>query len=322
MSERLRIRPARRASDAAQDSDAVLLTLAAAGVPVAALDPAGIIVTANPNFADRLGQTVAAITGQPLGRVFGDRVDLRTAVERVANGVDTIGRSELEITADGSSRRIAVTIGSTVIDGELRLLAVLEDLLSARPAPVTPRSEGLANTDTLTGLPGRVAFDSLLLSSLRRAKRTESPFALLFCSIDGLDEINRDLGDRAADVVVGNIGHRLTHLLRHHDALGRLGANEFGVLAESVDDVDVARIVARRLVTAAQEPISVAGTEVRVSLSVGFTLAGGHERPTIVMAEADRALRTAESGTPLRAGHPAKIVAVTDLVSAESSDPT
>jgi len=61
-----------------------------------------------------------------------------------------------------------------------------------------------------------------------------------------------------------------------------------------VEDEASAHLVARRLASAIAGPIDVDGVDVRIGVSIGFTLARGHERPQELLAEAERAMEGAK----------------------------
>ena len=135
---------------------------------------------------------------------------------------------------------------------------------------------------------------ALLESSLRRSARTLVPLAVMTCDLDGFRVVNERLGDAAGDVVLQAVASRLSHTLRQNDVLARFTADEFIVVAEEVEDEASAHLVARRLASAIAGPIDVDGVDVRIGVSIGFTLARGHERPQELLAEAERAMEGAK----------------------------
>ena len=148
--------------------------------------------------------------------------------------------------------------------------------------------------DGLTGLPNRGKLELLLAGALRRAAREVTPIAVLFCDLDGFKAVNDQLGHSAGDDLLKLVAQRLTHTLRLHDVLGRIGGDEFVVITEEVTDEETARQVADRLIAAVSEPITIDGTAVNVGMTVGFTMATGREDAKDLIAEADRAMYAAK----------------------------
>lgn len=121
----------------------------------------------------------------------------------------------------------------------------------------------LASTDALTGLPNR----NLLTERLREC-RSET-HSLLFLDLDDFKTINDSLGHRAGDRVLVELGRRIGEAVREDDFVARIGGDEFGVLAETVD-ADLLEAVAERLLAAVRAPLVLEGRELRLSTSIGI----------------------------------------------------
>jgi predicted signal transduction protein with EAL and GGDEF domain len=79
-------------------------------------------------------------------------------------------------------------------------------------------------------------------------------------------------------------------------SLFRLGADEFTILLETVDDPSDALRIARRLQEAVAAPFPIESREVRASASVGIALTtAAHTRPEDVLKDADVAMRRAKA---------------------------
>ncbi|HVT98550.1 MAG TPA: GGDEF domain-containing protein [Acidobacteriaceae bacterium] len=104
----------------------------------------------------------------------------------------------------------------------------------------------LAQTDGLTGLLNRRAFEQILARELARAQRGGDSLAVLLVDIDRFKEVNDTLGHLAGDEVIRRVSAVLRGGLRPADALGRYGGEEFVcMLRES--SPDQAEEVAERL---------------------------------------------------------------------------
>jgi diguanylate cyclase (GGDEF)-like protein len=93
------------------------------------------------------------------------------------------------------------------------------------------RMEQLAETDGLTGLANRRAFDRVLGVEFRRLRRSGAPLSLILLDVDHFKLFNDHYGHVAGDdclrSVAGVIGSAIT---RAADVAARYGGEEFGVV--------------------------------------------------------------------------------------------
>jgi diguanylate cyclase (GGDEF)-like protein/PAS domain S-box-containing protein len=130
----------------------------------------------------------------------------------------------------------------------------------------------LATHDTLTGLPNRTLFIEELGRSMREARHDGRQLALLFIDLDHFKIINDTLGHDAGDLLLTRMATALRECLRPHDLVARLGGDEFVVLVRHPAGHDEAAVVARKLLAAVTQPMSLKGQECRVSASVGICI--------------------------------------------------
>lgn len=153
----------------------------------------------------------------------------------------------------------------------------------------------LAMTDHLTGLANRVQFERTLEAELGRAMRQDEPFTLLLLDLDGFKAVNDGFGHAAGDETLKEVSLRLQPQVRAGDLLARLGGDEFGVIMRD-GDATAAQALARRIVRAVSQPITLSsGDVVGVGVSVG--MAAYSDQVTSVrtlLARADQALYEAK----------------------------
>jgi two-component system, cell cycle response regulator len=89
----------------------------------------------------------------------------------------------------------------------------------------------MAVIDPLTGLHNRRGFFTLAEHALKVSQRSGRGFVLLLADLDGLKAINDGHGHAEGDRAVIETAATLRRTFRRSDILGRLGGDEFGVVA-------------------------------------------------------------------------------------------
>ena len=158
----------------------------------------------------------------------------------------------------------------------------------------------LANYDPLTELPNRRLLNTRLEHALARTRRRGGRLALLYVDLDGFKTVNDSLGHPAGDELLTCIAHRFKDRVRAGDTLGRLGGDEFLVIAESLHCAEDAAVLAQDLLGAVARPVGLDnGHEVYVTASIGISVFpdDGCSDATAMMRDADAALyRAKEQG--------------------------
>ena len=113
--------------------------------------------------------------------------------------------------------------------------------------------ERLATTDSLTGLTSRHRFLERAGEEFSRWERGGAPGALLVLDLDHFKRVNDTWGHAAGDAVLQAVADAFRRTLRIADVAGRLGGEEFAVLAPDTGPDD-ALALAERLRTRAQDP--------------------------------------------------------------------
>ena len=149
--------------------------------------------------------------------------------------------------------------------------------------------------DTLTGLANRELLIDRLDQALARARRDGRAVAVLFLDLDHFKLVNDSLGHGVGDELLVAVGRILVEQLREVDTAARMGGDEFVLLLEEIGGPAEAIAVAERLLVAVREPLRLAGEQLRVSLSVGISVAGADSSSSELLAEADAALYRAKA---------------------------
>jgi diguanylate cyclase (GGDEF)-like protein len=160
---------------------------------------------------------------------------------------------------------------------------------------IDSRLEHDATHDALTGLCNRTVTINRL-SPAARAHRS-GVTAVLFIDLDKFKVINDSLGHSAGDEVLRVVGTRLSRSTRRGDVVGRLGGDEFTVIAYGVADPDEATALADHIRAELNRPITVDGRQLHVDASVGIVLAdpGDPRDGADLLRDADLAMYQAKT---------------------------
>jgi diguanylate cyclase (GGDEF)-like protein/PAS domain S-box-containing protein len=150
-----------------------------------------------------------------------------------------------------------------------------------------------AFTDPLTGLPNRRALTERLNHALALSRRRGLQVGLVHLDLDRFQAVNDTLGTEAGDQLLSQVADRLRWSTRVEDTAVRLGADEFLILAEDVEDLDGLRALADRLLSVLDDPFVLGGREIVLSASVGLTL-GSDVPPDELLKQAHSALSRAK----------------------------
>jgi diguanylate cyclase len=84
-----------------------------------------------------------------------------------------------------------------------------------------------AQTDTLTGIPNRLAWEEQLEQEIARWKRFNTPLVLVIWDVDHFKNVNDSFGHKAGDKVLRTIARNLAGSIRETDFIARYGGEEF-----------------------------------------------------------------------------------------------
>jgi diguanylate cyclase (GGDEF)-like protein len=184
------------------------------------------------------------------------------------------------------------------------LVAYLAAMLSDEIGTAMQRIRTLAETDELTGLANVRMFARVHRQEHERAIRHGRTYSVIVADLDGLQQIQEDLGRETGNRVVVVLANVIARLVRTTDAAARLGGETFVVmLAET--DTEQAMQVCRRLRAAAERCAVESGDrKVRISVTAGAaSYPGDAETPEDLIAAARMAMRAERAARkPLASG--------------------
>lgn len=134
------------------------------------------------------------------------------------------------------------------------------------------RVENLAYYDTLTGLPNRTLFYDRLSLAIAHASRHGKPLALMFIDLDNFKIINDTLGHHVGDMLIKQVGEKLTGCIRKDTTVARLGGDEFTVILADIKGPESAEVVARRIFRCLASPFTLEDYEYYITSSIGIAM--------------------------------------------------
>jgi diguanylate cyclase (GGDEF)-like protein len=151
--------------------------------------------------------------------------------------------------------------------------------------------------DGLTALSNRNSSLGHLGQALERTRRNSASLAVMFVDLDGFKEINDTHGHLVGDAVLSEVAARLTASVREGDHVGRLGGDEFIIVAEPVAGVRESMAIASRVRDAISAPMQIGDLRIESDSSIGVAIAP-HDSdltPDEFLRDADLAVYKAKS---------------------------
>jgi diguanylate cyclase (GGDEF)-like protein len=139
----------------------------------------------------------------------------------------------------------------------------------------------LAVTDPLTGLSNYRKFIDVLDGEIRRADRTDRPFAILFVDVDKLKLINDNLGHIAGNQALCRVANALRGSCRSIDTVARFGGDEFAMILPEAEE-KAAHIVAERIANRLVHDRD--GPTITVSVGVAVYPTNGNRKESLMNA--------------------------------------
>jgi diguanylate cyclase (GGDEF)-like protein len=217
----------------------------------------------------------------------------------VGDAPEWSGEEAVGVVRLGSAGPADVTLPADATGRELGLACrLLAEIVRLRRqdrarAEVHDRLLEEAQTDPVTGLPNRRAWEAALRERLAAAGQADQPLALAILDLDLFKRVNDEHGHAAGDAVLRAAGGVLRKGLRTDDFVARLGGDEFGLLV-NVPDAGTALAVVDRVRGALPAALEQSGSP-PVTASAGLQLAQPPlPSPEALFHAADAALRQAK----------------------------
>lgn len=153
----------------------------------------------------------------------------------------------------------------------------------------------MANSDRLTELANRYAFELHAVELLSLTIRTGQALALLLIDLDRFKEVNDTFGHHVGDELLKQAAQRMRATLRESDYLARLGGDEFALLQPDIHSMHAGAELASKLIRVLSEPFQIEARAITISASIGIAVSP-HDASEldVLLKKADLALYRAK----------------------------
>ena len=159
-----------------------------------------------------------------------------------------------------------------VMTEQLQSITVSRDELNkeiAKQKQLEERLKAMSFTDELTGLYNRRGFFTLAQQQMKITERTKKDMLLFFADLDKMKQINDTMGHQVGDKALIEIATILKEVFRESDIIGRMGGDEFAILA--IDTTDETReVLIMRLHNILDDYNRPEGRSYHLALSIGI----------------------------------------------------
>jgi diguanylate cyclase (GGDEF)-like protein len=155
------------------------------------------------------------------------------------------------------------------------LLVSLVAVSEARDKQIADGELGMLH-DPLTQLPNRLLFQDRVHQAILGATRTGTRAAVIVLDVDRFRDLNQALGHHMGDLLLYELGYRLTDTLRQSDSVARLAGDEFAILLPEVGSDEDALAAAAKIRGALATPVAVRDQSLEVEASAGIALYPDH----------------------------------------------
>lgn len=156
--------------------------------------------------------------------------------------------------------------------------------------------EKMALLDNLTQLANRNYLERELHSRFEEKKRHHVPFGILFMDIDHFKNVNDTYGHDAGDAVLKFVANTFVANARPFDLYGRWGGEEFIGVIRNIGGEDLERLGNRQRLLVEHAYVVHGGEKLRVTVSIGATLAEEGDTIDGLIKRADTLLYESKEG--------------------------
>ena len=229
-------------------------------------------INLNTRAIKNLGYGNSEITQLTLLDVIGEtsRKDFEELMEPLLSGdIEETGFFGYHQRKDGSNYPVEIRFKLQRTESPPVFVGIAQDI--SRMTALKRENKNLTCYDYLTGLPNRQLILEQLNAELLQANKENKAVAVLLMDLDEFKIINDSMGHAAGDAMLRATAERLRDWSPSNCHIARVGGDEFIMILSNTDINSQAQEAADSLLKLFQNPISIDGQEIYVSLSIGIS---------------------------------------------------
>ncbi|CAG9623257.1 sensor domain-containing protein [Sutcliffiella rhizosphaerae] len=233
----------------------------------------GIIVNGN----DACEQIIGFSKNEIIGFSFLDYITKKLPKQKIEMNGKAIHYDLSTKNANGVALYLNVTHVPIIVKDDLKgMYIIAQDITEQRLAEIEREQlqeqlTFLAYHDSLTELPNRRFMEERLEAAIKEAEQSGKMLALLFLDCDHFKVINDTYGHETGDKLLIAFSKRLTNCIRNEDVVGRIGGDEFVIMLQDIEDMEMVVKVADRLLQSLDQPYAVQGKQFQTTTSIGIS---------------------------------------------------
>ena len=235
------------------------------------VEPDLTVQAVNPAFVSIAGFDPSELLGQPL-TLFAPGAHDRAYVDAIWATARHAGAWQGEVTSmrrtgEPFAASLSVTAVRSPTGALEHFVLTLADISQRKYQEHQIRYQ--ASFDRLTDLPNRWLVCERLEEAILRAQRSRTKVAVVFIDLNRFKQVNDSLGHHAGDELLKMVARRLRNSTRVSDTVGRLGGDEFLIVAPDAADRGAGTRLVEKIQYSMSEPFSIRGQEIYCGASVG-----------------------------------------------------
>ncbi|QJB55332.1 sensor domain-containing diguanylate cyclase [Pseudodesulfovibrio sp. zrk46] len=240
----------------------------AMNVGVIAISPQLVIQYCN-KVAGKLLDLTDDIVGKKLSELGANGIKAFNSVEPVLKALDKdvspVVNLDLPNTYSPSLQAKVTGIWENrIVNG---YILTIEDTTDVKIAETKLRK--LAYYDPLTGLPNRALLFERLSMEVKKSRREQSKFAVVFVDLDRFKEVNDKHGHKVGDALLSEVASRFSSAVRDSDTVARLGGDEFLFILPNMESKQTLAIVIYKVLRSICAPFEINGLSLSIGASFG-----------------------------------------------------
>jgi diguanylate cyclase (GGDEF)-like protein/PAS domain S-box-containing protein len=259
--------------------------------------PDGQFLYANRAWERALGYDRATLSEMSLEDVIDADMRLKcmAEIEKATKGEKVEPLEGRLMTESGEAVDVEGTITCSFQNDEAGAVWVICRDISARKK-AQEQLYFMAHHDQLTSLPNRLFFADRLRQAQALAKREKHQCGILYLDLDRFKIINDTLGHAVGDLLLQEVGKRLTSCVREVDTVARIGGDEFSVVLVNLNHMVDAEQVAAKILKTLAKPVQADEHEIFITTSIGISIYPNHDdNPEGLLKKADAAMYQAKA---------------------------